>query len=234
MKKQPVKKTVSKSKAIVYPVNYDFGKFWGTTIVPFLDDPKIKASIIKGINMYLSHYPGKKKYDPEKPCPAMYSSLDWHCQLLDRKQRHLLKVLEKHKLLPQEYLDLRDNWTDDMPEEDAQRLFDLEQEIVSPYLYDWEETKHNMESYVLCLGCRSWAPTFELTLARLVEPDEKWRVREGKLHATVINENNTKVFDLIYWTLDGRAEEYTFGDPIPIPKRDPTMGGKLAWVNSSP
>ena len=60
-------------------------------------------------------------------------------------------------------------------------------------------------------------------------PNEKWRVQVGKEHATVMNEDNSKVFDILYWCIDGRIENRMFGDMV---ENDPTLGGKIAYENS--
>ena len=39
-----------------YPINYDFGANWNDKIKPFLDNPKIKRAIRKGINDYLDQF----------------------------------------------------------------------------------------------------------------------------------------------------------------------------------
>ena len=85
-----------------------------------------------------------------------------------------------------------------------------------------------MESYLLFGGCHWWAPTFELTLARFVEPNETWSILRSTKHTTVVNKNKTKVFDLLYWSLDDRLENYLFKHPTP--KKDKTMGGKEAFL----
>lgn len=229
MKKNSTKKPVKKT--IVYPVNYDFGTFWKTAVVPHLDNPLIKKSIAKGVDLYYEDrlIPIKKKYDPSKPCPASYCTSDAYAALTDRIRDNIIEILGKKNLLPQEFIDAK---TLDDSEEGDGSFLRLYEEITEPYL-EWEEVKYNLESYVLYHSCWAWAPTFELTLARLVEPDEEWRVRKGKKHATVINKTNTKVFDLLYWAADDRLENYMFGDIIPFSERDPSRGGKSAYIDSS-
>lgn len=234
MKKVSAKKSPSKTskKPVVYPANYDFGKYWKTEVVQHLEDPSIKKSITKGVDLYYKDrlIPIKKKYDPSKPCPASYCTSDAYVTLTDRIRDNIIKILGEKNLLPQEFIDARSAPEDlSESEDDFCRLYE---EITQPYL-DWEEIKYNLESYVLYHSCWAWAPTFELTLARLVEPEEEWRVREGAKHATVINKTNTKVFDLLYWAIDGRLENYMFGDTIPFSQRDPTRGGKMAYIDSS-
>ena len=114
-------------------------------------------------------------------------------------------------------------------DEELQAWTEERERLHKKYFPD-SQRKYDLESYVLLGGCYYWAPTFELTLARLVEPNEEWRVREGDKHSTVINKDQTKVFDLLYWILDGRIENYIFGKPVE--EEDPTLGGKLAFENS--
>ncbi len=95
-----------------------------------------------------------------------------------------------------------------------------------------DRIKHALESYYLPCACHWYSPTFMLTLARLVEPTEHWAVRTGPEHTTVVNRARTRVFDLIYWGLKGRLENYLFGDTIK--SHDASMGGELAFANSRP
>ena len=79
----------------------------------------------------------------------------------------------------------------------------------------------------MCHGCHMHAPTIGMTLAKLVEPNECWEIRTNDYHTTIINKDKTKVFDLLFWCLDGRIETYLFDDPIGVV--DETMGGKKAF-----
>lgn len=94
----------------------------------------------------------------------------------------------------------------------------------------WKHIKYDIESYCLMGSCHSYAPTFQLTLARLVEPEEKWMVRTSDTHTTVINESKTKVFDLLYWAALGNLDKYLFGKDV-VPN-DETLGGKQAYIDS--
>lgn len=69
-------------------------------------------------------------------------------------------------------------------------------------------------------------------MAKIIEPNEKWRVLSGNDHTTVINADNSKVFDLLYYCIDGRLENHMFGDPILEKDIDITLGGKEAYINS--
>lgn len=216
-----------------YPINYDFSK-WREEVVPHLDNPKILNAIRKGINDYLEGFPGNKKYK-RNTCPANYSSRDYHCMLIDRKAELYMKQLEIEGKLPKKYLDLREKLNEssdeDFDKDDiCEQLMFMEQDIQAP-LYKWDNIKYDIESYFLCGGAHYFAPTFELTLAKLVEPQEHWKVRSGRDHTTVINKHHTKVFDLTYWcAVSNRLENYLFGDELE--DDDPTRGGRIAFMNS--
>lgn len=119
---------------------------------------------------------------------------------------------------------------DDDDEEYFPIIEDLKTDILDPY-FNWSAIKYKLETYYLSGGCHSWAPTFEIELAQLVEPEEEWYVISSNKHSTVINKNGTKAFDLLYWCNEGRLENYLFNDPLE--KEDPTLGGKGAYFDSS-
>lgn len=150
----------------------------------------------------------------------------------------MIEKLRTEGKLPRRYLKLEKQWEEagelefDLISQLDYKIIKIKREIFKPYL-GWHAIKYNLESYLLFRGCHEWAPTFELTLAKLVEPDEEWYVRSGERHSTVINKSETKVFDLLYWRV-GRIENYMFGDPLKDDViADTTFGGKLAFINSS-
>lgn len=210
-----------------YPINYNFGKNWTTQIKPLLDLPKVQRAITRGVNGYLSNWPDNgHRYKKNTP-PAQYSSNDGYAQLMWRKEENILEELEKAGKLPERYVELQNT---DLEDDDlSTEYFELQQEIVKPYL-EWDVIKYNLESYCLFGSCHWTAPTFGLTMARLVEPNEKWLVQSSEKHTTVINKEKTKVFDLLYWCSDGRIENHVFGDKVK--KRDKTLGGKNAYLDS--
>lgn len=110
-------------------------------------------------------------------------------------------------------------------------VMEMQDTILEPY-FTWEKIKCDLESYYLSGACHAYAPTFELTLARLVEPEETWRVQASNVHSTVINKDNTKVFDLLYWADHHRLNNHVFGDKINKKNIDLTLGGKDAYVDS--
>ncbi len=216
-----------------YPQNYDFGNNWKSKIVPHLDDPKIKKAIKDGINSYLRNFPKCTKTYSNTRSPASYSSKDGYDTLMTRKKERLIETLKADGLVPKEYIKL-EKQIESLEDDDDDLMNELsamEEEILEPY-FVWNEIKYDLESYYLSGSCHWWAPTFELTLAKIVEPKEEWIVRVGEKHTTVINKKKTKVFDLLYWADAYRLEEYVFGDIIPFSKRDKTLGGKAAYLDS--
>jgi len=212
-----------------YPINYDFGKNWKTKIKPHLDNPKVKKAIRKGINSYLKIFPTNRKYK-SNTIPATYSSRDGYVEILCRKEDELLKELREAELLPKKFLRLEKKMKDNEDDDYDSEYMEMREEILEPY-FTWEKIKHDLEYYAI-LGSYHWtAPTFGLTLAQLVEPEENWYVRSNDKHTTIINEDETKIFDLLYWCSDNRLNNHVFGDPIT--KKDRTRGGKNAYIDSA-
>ena len=209
---------------ILHPMNYDFGSNWNTKIKPFLDHPQIKQALRNGINGYLSLFPTRERYKVNT-CPANYSSKDGYAMLMMRKDENLLEELRKANRLPQKYLALERQMDDD----GGELFMRMQNKILRPYR-QWDQIKYDLESYYLSGACHHYNPTFGLTLARLVEPAEAWRVQVSDKHTTIVNRNNTKIFDLLYWCCDGRLENYMFGDPVDV--EDETMGGRKAYLDS--
>lgn len=217
-----------------YPINYDFGKNWKTEIVPFLEHPKIKRTIARSVNSFHKYSTFKKKYI-KNTAPASYSTRDYYSTLVERKEEIIMDILREIKLLPKEFLKLEkkviehgDYCVGD--DDDDIKLYEMQQRILKPF-FSWESIKYNLETYYFSGACHWWAPTFELELAKLVEPNIKWKVKRGFKHTTVISTDNSRVFDLLYWVSNSRIENYMFDDPIKD-KQDETLGGKAAYLDS--
>lgn len=217
-------KKESKAVKEKYPVNYDFGKNWKTEIVPLLETPEVLKAIRKGVNDYLKRTGGTKKYVKNTP-PARYSSGDGYATFMDKKMENLIYQLRQENNLPKAFNKVENELSifyksNNTNGDEMERLNDIyfnEYNKLYRKYFCWKNIKHTMEPYVFYGACHWWAPTFCLTLANLVEPDQEWQIRKGEKHTTIINKNKTKVFDLVYW--------YLLLD-------DNTLGGKQAFIDS--
>ena len=68
--------------------------------------------------------------------------------------------------------------------------------------------ENSYRTYCLFGGCFWWNSSFGLQLARLVMPNEIWRIRRSNIHLSVVNEDNTKCFDILYY--DNEAPDFGF------------------------
>jgi hypothetical protein len=172
------------------PLNFDFGKHWNAKIVPLLKNSSLQKAIRDGVNEFISPFPFLGRYRHDMP-PSRYGRTDYDRCLMHRKEDVLIETLRKQNKLPASYLKLEKADPDDK-EYDGQKLLKAKHEILKPY-FAWNNIRNDLESYLLVLGCHYWAPTFELTLARLVEPRERWVVVAGEKHSTVMNKAGTNV-----------------------------------------
>ena len=220
-----------------YPINYDFGKNWDTKVRPFLDHKEVKKAIRKGVTALLRDNPSNPhdvKYR-NNTAPAEYGRGDHYATLTRRLEDQKIEQLRASGELDEQYQQLEKDIvlaiSDDEDEDDlVERLEEVKAEMLKPH-FTWDKIKYNIETYYMARSCYFWAPTFELTLARLVEPTERWRVREGHAHSTVINEEGTKTFDLLYWCVD-RLDHHLFGNHPPR-ENDQTLGGRQAYIDSN-
>lgn len=194
--------------------------------MPRLDHPNVQRAIKECAETYMRNFDRVIEWDPRKPL-ASYSSNDGYHMLQMRREEI---YLEEHPIedIDSSYEDFScGDYEDD--EDSDERRFEARQAHVA-HLHEWDNIKHRLDTYYLSGACHWFGPTVMLTLARMVEPDEDWIVRVSDDHTTVANRQLTRVFDLIYWGLDGRLRNYLFGDPIEID--DPSLGGKVALLNS--
>lgn len=217
-----------------YPVNYDFGLHWRDKIVPFLDHPDVLTAVSICAISYCQDngFPSiLQMYHPDKPTIlAHFTCRDHYTMIMDRKAGDYLKCIE----LPPRYLVLNEimNNLEDGDDGYIEEYYALREELTKP-VHDWLNIKYNLETYYMAGACHWHASSVMLVLARLVEPTETWKVRSSEDHTTVINQDETRVFDLLYWaSLDRRLENYLFGDNND--GNDKTLGGKDAFLNSAP
>lgn len=199
------------------PTNYNFKENWYEVIVPLLNTQKVKAAIKKGILGYMNNeinpdikfksyqniydYLNNKHsnyYLNKNSSPADYSSritdnkMEWENDLIDTLNKtHMIEPFpwdnydeeKKKNTNPQlEYEKYREEYLDP---------------FLEPYINNYKKT--HMNSYCLVGGCHWWNPTFCLTLANIVMPNEKWRPKKSDYHTTIVNSDNTKIFDILYF-----------------------------------
>jgi len=199
------------------PNNYNFKENWYEVIVPLLNIPKVKNAIKKGILGYMNNEINPdvdfKSYQNiydylnnihgncnlnKNSSPSDYSSrssdreMDWENELIDTLERHnMIKHFpwdnyddeKKSKTNPElEYEEYREDYLNP---------------ILEPFINNYKKT--HMDSYCLWGGCHWWNPTFCLTLAKIVMPNEKWRPKSSEYHTTIVNSDNTKIFDILYF-----------------------------------
>jgi hypothetical protein len=192
--------------------NYDFGKNWETVIVPLLDRKDVQKAIKKGVNEYLSNNGTSKIRYKQKTIPASYSSKDGYSLLMNIYEviiynREMGASISKGCTLSQAKL-----------------------RKIKHYLTPEVQNKQ-LQSYVLSGGYHWWNPTFGLTLAKLIFPNEKWIIESTDKHTTIINNKHTLVFDIIYWASCGnRLENYLFGDKVT--EEDNSLGGLQAFMDA--
>jgi hypothetical protein len=74
---------------------------------------------------------------------------------------------------------------------------DYKDGVLEPFIKHYESTA--MGAYQMFGACHWWNLTFCLTLAQIIYPNEKWRVRIGHDHTTVTNQDQSLVFDILYF-----------------------------------
>ena len=205
--------------------NFDFKKYWVDVCLPvILYDARVKTAMKNGIVNYLKSggVKSNREYD-EDILPIHYSNIHW------RGKIHELHW-ERDTFYPQmESLGIIEK--DHYPPSDSDSDFDHDdyfndQHLMCSHYEDYKEDtcalwykwqrQLDWSSYCPNGQCHWWNPTFGLTLARIIQPKETWRVvrnwltPEGKdsegtslgNHTSVINHDNTKCFDILYYGPD--------------------------------
>jgi len=189
-------------------MNYDFKANWNDIILPLLSFPIVKKSIKKGINSFLKEHSSNinGKYDAKK-CPAEYETSDgWFMYMEDFNEKLEKELLETGYLKQPPIID--DNI--DFDESPAYLDYiDYKDNLLEPFIRHHVRT--SLRSYQFIHGCHWWNPTFSLTLAKIIYPNEKWSVKSGTYHTTIVNSTETLVFDIVYFD-----------------ENDDTKGGKSA------
>lgn len=199
-------------------MNYDFQTNWDSMVLPLLSLPHIKKSIKKGVKNILSVRSNKTlRFSAKKP-PAEYQFSDSWCVYMDEFTETLTKklledgILQPDKNAPSPDAD-GEEFDDYYESSEFAEYEKYKEQVIRPYVNHHEKT--SLRAYQLFMACHWWNPTFGLTLARTVCPREKWFVKYGEDHTTIVNADKTKVFDILYFDPD-----------------DPTFGGELAISKS--
>jgi len=176
-------------------MNYDFKANWNDIILPLLSHPTVKKSMKKGIMGFLKNGQAYKDFTYEAgKCPASYETSDGWCIYMD----DFIEKLEE-QLLQTGYLKpapiIKDEDIDNSPE--YAEYLQYKENLLEPFIKHHERT--SLRSYQMMHACHWWNPTFSLTLAKIIYPNEKWHVKKGYYHTTIVNENETLVFDILYF-----------------------------------
>ena len=167
-------------------MNFDFGKHWDDRIVPLLSTRRVKICVTQAINTYLNCVAPGQKYD-KKHAPAYYMAWDFYVDRISEYENKMITKLVRARQFRKK-----------AKGEDEDDYYELYlKDRVKPYTDHFDRT--NIAAYQCFSACFYWNTTFGLLLANLVEPTEKWRVLKSAWHATVVNEDMTKVFDILYW-----------------------------------
>ena len=184
-------------------VNYDFKKNWEFIIMPLLETKKVKSAIKRGIKDYIKWYLPRNEWTSYRSdvLPYYWARGDYDGIIIDEIEEEIICMLEKNNIL-MTYDEFKkkhikkDEKRDECDYEDEiyQKYEDYKYPLIKPYIRSAE--KKNWESYAISGACHSWNSSFGYTLAKMVQPNEKWRIKTGRLHTTVVNKENTKVFDI--------------------------------------
>lgn len=181
-------------------VNYDFKKNWESIIMPLLETRKVKSAIRRGIKDYIQWYLPHNESNSYRSdvLPYYWARGDGDALMWDQIEEEIICMLEKNNII-MTYDEFKkkhikkDKTLDD--EDEIYQKYDVyKYPIIKPYIHSIE--KKNWRSYAISGACHSWNASFGYTLAKMVQPNEKWRIQTGRLHTTVVNKENTRVFDI--------------------------------------
>jgi hypothetical protein len=171
-------------------MNYDFKTNWNDVILPLLSHQLIKKSIKKGITNFIKDGQSfEEKYDCNK-CPAEYSSNDGWFTYIVEFEDNLANKLMKTGFIKEEPIFEEDDCESEEYEE-------YKDKILEPFVKHHKKT--SLRAYQMFGACHWWNPTFCLTLAKIIYPNEKWNILKGHYHTTVINNEETLIFDILYF-----------------------------------
>lgn len=204
-------------------MNYDFKSNWNDVVVPLLSLPKVKRSIKCGIIKFIksgNSYKGAI-YD-KNLCPAEYSKGDSWMMYIENFENNLTEKLLSTGQLKDDINQI------DPDEYDMYACYDprykeyitYKNKILEPFIK--HHKKNCLRAYQMFHACHWWNPTFSLTLAKIIYPNEIWTIRNGTApdgihgHTTIINKDKNLLFDILYFD-----------------EKDETLGASKALLDSS-
>lgn len=194
-------------------MNYDFKANWNDVVLPLLYHPHVKKSVKKGITNFIKDGQSYADTYNSKKCPASYSSNDGWMIYIDKFKEQLTnKFLETgflKKPPPFGTSEDEDGATSEYLEYEKYK-----EDILEPFIKHHEKT--SLRAYQIFGACHWWNPTFSLALAKLIYPNETWKPLYGNYHTTIINQEKSLVFDILYFD-----------------ENDDTKGGKNAINEAS-
>ena len=218
--------------------NYDFGANWNEKIVPILLNDYRIQEILR------AHESEEKYYKASQP-PVYLSSYGCFSTLYDKvfeheetkrtdpRVSHALWV--EYDRLEALYIDHDDDDYDEKREEYNDDVVDQKYKqrdvIMDAMGWDWKTNKTLLAHYVPFGRCHDWNRRFCYYLALILFPNLKWEIMTSKEHTTVICKKTKQIFDILYWGLDERLEDYTFNRPYT--NEDKSLGGNRAFEDAS-
>lgn len=187
-------------------MNYNFKENWNDVILPLLSMQKVKYSIKKGINAYIKDGNCSEGtiYDPNK-CPAFYQRGDgWDTYISEYEEKLCEKFLQTGYLKKDENEPDEDCCDEYFYSDEFNEYENYKKSVIEPFIKHHEKT--SLRAYQMFGACHWWNPTFCLTLAKIIYPNEKWIVKEGKYHTTIVNANESLVFDILYFDEDNETK----------------------------
>lgn len=181
-------------------MNYDFKANWDDIILPLLGLSVVKKSIKKGITNFINDDNcGEDTEYNSNDCPASYGRGDgWEMYMDEYEEKLVEKLLKTGILKKDENEPLQEEDLDDYNESDNfTKYTNYKNQIIKPFIQYHENT--SLRAYQMIGACHWWNPTFSLTLAKIVYPNEKWKIKKGFYHTTVVNLNESLVFDILYF-----------------------------------
>lgn len=205
-------------------MNYDFKSNFESNILPLLQTDAIKRSMAKGIKAYLKNErisnEGNTHYKPptfeKNKLPFDYLGREnmpleeYLNDLEDRLKREGRLRYESREPKHADYSDKElynkayEDWYNVVRELNYEYEY-YKQRVLKPFEDEWK--RKNYRSYALYGGCFWYNKTFGLELAKAVMPLENWGLIKSDLHLTIANEDNSKVFDILYYD----EHDETFG-----------------------